>query len=943
MVWPKRIISWFLTFIMISGTCALSMTAQAKEETEVAAGEQSAAKAEDTAIAEKLTKLGVIDEFDTQTLTNTIKRFEIIPLLMELAGLNNGAETSAVTSPFLDISAFDKQIGAYSTLYKQGYITGDENRMFRPNDLLTYNEAVTLVINIMGYKLFAMRNGGYPSGYLYTANVCKLLDGLTGQGSDPIVWYDVCRILNHAMDADAVVVTNYTGDGEAEFTLDKERTILEDRYSITKTAGIVTGNENTRLRSSDSTGIGQYQIEIDRTVYNTPDAEYAQFLGKAVYAYLKKNEQGEFDVLYLEEIPKKNTEYRLDAADILFSETTGSKIYYTDKNDSKKHISLDAANLVVIYNGKSHTGYGALSDILPKNGYLTALDNTGDQISDVLFINEFQNFIIDSYDSYTNTYYEKYTKEPLRLDPAEDDLRIYNADGSAATIDKLVRGTFISFMQTENSKGYRLITVTINSKSVAGQLDEIFEGDKYLINGTYYELANNMKQYISQGLVAAPKVGQTAAFYLDLAGRIGYYDRDAAQIKGQYAVVMGTEVTGAIADSISLKLFTDEGKIIDVKTTKNLNMDGKRYTLSNKSEIEKVLPLIPVGDIIIFSMNGENVNYIDTPAPNSVAENPLGDAGNLNLIASGSEFRARNGMCHGTDPSQNKFVVKSNETVIFSTPSMDKLLEDTDEYAVTKKLNTSKLLYGQYQNTATRQNIEYFAAYNLEDTKVGISTCLLLRGAGGTGASGLSRSSRFHVFTKFTDSLDADGVHMKRAYYYENGEEGSCLVHDEVRYSYTRAGNAAGDLVPLNNVELCPGDVFQFSTDSNGYINAINVVYRADQSDIKSSYQPDIAKKELAWLTFPSYSMEFNINDGEGAAVGRFIDIDIKNSIMLFDMEDSEKSYQIAVDKASFELFRTDSLKGEPATSASLMEGDVVLIRSETGYDASAAQILILR
>ena len=83
MVWPKRIISWFLTFIMISGTCALSMTAQAKEETEVAAGEQSAAKAEDTAIAEKLTKLGVIDEFDTQTLTNTIKRFEIIPLLME--------------------------------------------------------------------------------------------------------------------------------------------------------------------------------------------------------------------------------------------------------------------------------------------------------------------------------------------------------------------------------------------------------------------------------------------------------------------------------------------------------------------------------------------------------------------------------------------------------------------------------------------------------------------------------------------------------------------------------------------------------------------------------------------------------------------------------------------------------------------------------------------
>ena len=229
-----------------------------------------------------------IDEFDTQTLTSAIKRFEIIPLLMELAGLNDGAETSAVTStPLLETcSAFDKQIGAYSTLYKQGVYSRRRKRdMFRPNDLLTYNEAVTLVINIMGYKLFAMRNGGYPSGYLYAANVCKLsTTGLHGQRSDPIVWYDVCRILNHAMDADAVVVTNYTGDGSGRVHL-RQRTnhFLEDRYTYYEDCGHCYRKRKRPLAlRSDSTGIGPSpQNEIDRTVYDTPECRIRAIFRKS--------------------------------------------------------------------------------------------------------------------------------------------------------------------------------------------------------------------------------------------------------------------------------------------------------------------------------------------------------------------------------------------------------------------------------------------------------------------------------------------------------------------------------------------------------------------------------------------------------------------------------------------------------------------------------------
>ncbi len=932
MNWLKRTISLLIVVSCLISTAVFSTSAE----------NASMADAEDFAITEKLTSIGVFSEIDTANLLTTVKREDIIPLLLELCSLK-GADLSAQTTPFLDVPVTDPMIGGYSALYKLGYITGDENRMFRPLDDLTYNDAITLILNIMEYKVFAVRNGGYPAGYLYTANTLDMLNGLNGQGTDTILWCDVYRLVDRALDARAVSVSVYSADGTAEFELSKTETMLSERYNIRKITGVVTGNENTRLKVSDSSLIDRYQIEINGTVYDTNGLEYADFLGKTVNAYIKKDDRGSDIVLYMEETRNKNEVFELDAENIIKEKSTSNRVYYYDENDKERHVSVNDTELIVVYNGKSRSGYGTLQNVLPQYGTLIALDNNGDDKYDILFIWELKNFLIENYDSYTLTFREKYTDEIVKIDPVEDDVRIYDSEGTTLSFESLTRGALISYAETKNEEGYRLITVYVATNTVTGTVSEVTEDGKVMIGNNIYELAENVENYISSDAIAPIKAGQSLTVTLDMSGKIANVENDSSSARGKYAFVMGAEPAGVIAGAIRLKLYNENGDFLDVETTSKINIDGNRITLSSDEIVESTLSKIPVGDIVIYSMSGEHLSYIDTIAPNYGMETPIADAGNLNLITEGTSFYTKAGICHAPDMKTDKFVVKNKETIVFKTPASDELLEDMEAYAVSKEFSTTKLLYGQYQNTSTRQAIESYAAYNLEDNNINVATCLLLRGAGGSGASGLSRTSKFCVYTKSNDAINEDGETVKRIYYYEGGKEQSYLTDEKIIYSYDRASVAGGTETTFEKCELLPGDVFQFGTDDKGYINAINVVYRQDQSDKKSQYDESKALKDLAWLTMPEFSMQFNTNDGEGAAVGKFMDIDTENGIMMYHMDNPSVSYFIGISKATFEVFRMANLKGEAVTADALTEGDIVLVRSDTGFSSTAAQIVILR
>ena len=270
----KKAVSFILVLTMLAAASVFSLQAFAADtENLLASGIETNEK--DFIIAEKLAALGIVDVVSEDELANYMTRADIIGILIKYLNLS-GVTVDADTTPFLDVSVYEPQISAYRALHQAGYISGDENKMYRPNDLLTYNEAVTLIVNAMGYKFFAVRNGGYPEGYLYTANKHGLLKGLRGNGNNPIPYCDLYRIIEASLDADAVVGHAYNADGVGEFVLQKGVTVLEETYKIKLIKGIVTGTEDTRLMSSGSALIAMDQSEINNVIYDAPGKIYAE-------------------------------------------------------------------------------------------------------------------------------------------------------------------------------------------------------------------------------------------------------------------------------------------------------------------------------------------------------------------------------------------------------------------------------------------------------------------------------------------------------------------------------------------------------------------------------------------------------------------------------------------------------------------------------------------
>ena len=123
----------------------------------------------------------------------TVTRAEMATILCNVLEENQGLTTDG--SVFTDVPAQHWANPYVVRVADLGLVTGYGNGRFGPADTVTYEQALTMLINSYGGGDAAKEQGGYPDGYIKTASDSGLSQNVFAQKGDALMRWQVAMIL----------------------------------------------------------------------------------------------------------------------------------------------------------------------------------------------------------------------------------------------------------------------------------------------------------------------------------------------------------------------------------------------------------------------------------------------------------------------------------------------------------------------------------------------------------------------------------------------------------------------------------------------------------------------------------------------------------------------------------------------------------------------------
>lgn len=548
---------------------------------------------------------------------DTITRAEVAAVICRIQDLNNLSQT---TTPFTDVPSSHWASGYVAQAAGQGIINGYGDGNFGPEDDVTYEQAVKMFVETLGYTPFVNANGGYPTGHLTAAQRYGVVDGVVGASvGAKATRGQIAQIAFNAIDTPIMDRSSYGKD--EEFTIfdgtnnKSFETLLTRALKVKKIDGTVTKNQVTTLEGSNSIDTDKkaevwitadadskgnlttdnYNYEVGKidTMY-AADSNAADLLGYHVNAFLKESDRsGEYDVIAISADNKNKTAtITLDQ----FSSAKGDKIeYYKNDNDSKT-TSLTIQNKAkVLYNGvargevntSSTATSGKIEEILAGvkvtnncqySGQITLIDNDNTNGYDVIKVDVASSAVVKEAKANGKVtfkepaYNSADSKDKIELDFDEDltDTIInLTKDGKKIAYTDLKEWDVLSVLRPAGNINYYDVKV-LGSNKIDGSISSRAKSDtsadkfEYTIDGKKYDVAVGC--YDAKDPDKGWSVGTAGVFYIDDYGKIVAYDKNgstaSSTTNGNYAYIINSSVSSdGFNKVVSLQLLDKSGKV----------------------------------------------------------------------------------------------------------------------------------------------------------------------------------------------------------------------------------------------------------------------------------------------------------------------------------------------------------------------------------------------
>ena len=523
-----------------------------------------------------LAAIGSLEREQTASPEREMTRAEFVGAVMPLMG--NGIAASYEKPEFLDVTLDTPYAAQINTAYRLGLIDGADTNMFRPEQAITADEAIKILISITDNTPAAMQKGGYPVGYRIVAAERGITDDAAAYGNLSIS--DAAVLLYNALEAPMLEQTSLN-----EYIVG-ERTLLYNYLSIYRRKGGVTAFGNAALTGGGYTE--KDTICIDGIKYILKDTDFAVLPGHSVEFWYSEDEaSGDRVIIYIEEDMSGSETLFIDESELKYEDKKFSarQLVYEKEDGKSRTVRLDTERVFI--NGMSKQLTAADFDFSDYDGgYVKLIANkNGDY--DYVEIIKYKNHIVSSVNIPDEAvFFENGRKLLLNREDYSYDILINITDMyyNELDVNDIKKGDVVSIYESSGYIGAFVSNVSLSA--VVESYDSV--ENKIAAGSQTYKIAGNV----------SCQVGKSYLFSLDFRNKITKAELESISADYVYLINVFYEEESA---RVMLRLFNPANNTVETCVTADKFFAGSasnktRYTQSEEALEGVKAALSPTAD-----------------------------------------------------------------------------------------------------------------------------------------------------------------------------------------------------------------------------------------------------------------------------------------------------------------------------------------------------------
>lgn len=568
----KRIISLIAVFAMIFQTMTAVFGA---EDTSAPTATSTTAAEEEEYLpyiksVEFLNGFGIIDE--EIGYSETVTRGGAAKLIAAM--LDEDENLQGYRGIFADVSQDNENALYIEKLADLGIVHGDEDFKYRPDDVLTYDEAAYMFAYTLGYGL-AQDERYTPQNAVTRFGIP---DGINKK-TDFVLFGDMAVMMKNALLSGMFLQETYGSD---PYIVKTDATLLYKVYDIRYTNGVISKDDLTSLWSSNGADDGYMYLETgDESIKLKADdfSKIRRDLGKSVRVYYKIGSSDENAKYVYHEVDDytRTIDISLERIETGKSslQSNGSIEYYA--NEKKSNNARLASSINIIYNG---TAYKAdnfdLSKVKDKVGSVELIDADSNGAYETAKITVYDTVIVNNVSTEHHYITDKYLADN-KVDTDTDNytrIFVYDQDGNETDLSAIVSGCTLSVAKSDSYTGDNVLTIRISTNNINGKITKYKKGTftpYIIIDG------ENTFDLRDRALKEDCEENSNIIAYIDVFGNIVYLSDDYTRDM-QYGMLAGiSKLGGGFSPVITVRLISLSGDVNEYNLDSKVIIDGTNY------------------------------------------------------------------------------------------------------------------------------------------------------------------------------------------------------------------------------------------------------------------------------------------------------------------------------------------------------------------------------